>query len=361
MPLEHPDRRIRDALDFLPEPGVVTSKEKLGQLLDVLGSLAERRKLDGNDVDSVIEVFPESTIFDRFFEIEVSRRDEPELGLDRLGSANALDLTFLNRAEQFRLEVETQISNLIEEEGPIAGQLELAELLPVGAGERPSFVAKERALGELARNRREVDGDEGRIELSGLAMNQPREQFLACAALAEDEYRRRQLGDLVHKVDDVPRVLAGPDNELALGLVGDLRRQRQHLTIQILTLARVAHKRTQLVVVKFLGDVVISTMLHRLHGGLDLGNRRNHDHFDQAVIFLDDPEHLETADTGEAHVEEDEIDVFAREHRQRGFSARHAQNAVLTLENGRQRVPHPLIVVDDEDGFGLWIHSDQST
>ena len=86
---------------------------------------------------------------------------------------------------------------------PFDGQLELAELLAVRAGERAALVAEQRALDQLARNRREVDGDERRVGVARLAVDQPRQQLLAGAALAEDQHRRRQLGDLVHQVDDV--------------------------------------------------------------------------------------------------------------------------------------------------------------
>ena len=110
-------------------------------------------------------------------------------------------------------------------------------------------------------------------------------------------------------------ILLGPDDELALGLVGDLRRQRQHLAVQILPLARVAHERAQLVVVEVLGDVVIGAVLHRLHGGLDLVDRRDHDDLDQAVVLLDDAEDLEAADAGQPDVEQHQVDVFAVEDR----------------------------------------------
>src|SRR5205085_9585753 len=71
----------------------------------------------------------------------------------------------------------------------------------------------------------------------------------------------RDIVDFVHQVDDVPRHLARADDELPLGLIGDLRRQRQHLAVEILAFARVAHQRAQLVVVEFLGDVVIRAVL----------------------------------------------------------------------------------------------------
>ena len=206
-------------------------------------------------------------------------------------------------------------------------------------------------------NRREVHRDERRLGVARLAVNEPRQQLLAGAALAEDQHRRRQLRDLLHEIDDVAGHLARPDDELALGLVGDLRRQRQHLPVQILPLARVAHERSQLVVVEILGDVVVGAVLHRLHGGLDLVDRRDHDDFDEAVVLLDDAEHFEAADAGQADVEQHEVDVFAVEHGQRRLAARDPQHAVLALEDRGQRVPHPLVVVDDEDGSsacGSW-------
>ena len=81
--------------------------------------------------------------------------------------------------------------------------------------------------------------------------------------------------------------------ELAVALLGDLRAERDDLAVQILPLAGVAHERPQLVVVEVLGDVVIGAVLHRLHGGLDLVDGRDHDALDQAVVLLDDAQDVE--------------------------------------------------------------------
>ena len=224
---------------------------------------------------------------------------------------------------------------------------------PVNA---PALVAEQRALGQLARNRRQVDRDERRVGVARFAVDEPGHQLLAGAALAEDQDGGRQLGDLLHQIDDVAGHLARPDDELALGLFGDLRRQGQHLAVEILALAGVAHQRAQLVVVEILGDVVIGAVLHRLHGGLDVVERRDHDDLDQAVVLLDDAQHFEAADAGQADVEQDEVDVFAVEDGKRRFAAHHPQHAELALEDRGQRVPHPLVVVDDQDGLLFLAH-----
>ena len=179
---------------------------------------------------------------------------------------------------------------------PPDGQLELPELLLVRAGERAALVAEQRALDQLVRDRRQVDRDERRVAPAGLAVEQPREQLLAGAALAENQHRRRQLRDLLHQIDDVADLPARTDQELALAPLGDLGAQHHHLAVEILALAGVAHERSQLVVVEGLGDVVVGAVLHRLHGGLDLVDRRDHDALDEAVVLLDDAQHVEAAD-----------------------------------------------------------------
>ena len=76
-------------------------------------------------------------------------------------------------------------------------------------------------------------------------------------------------------------ILLGPTTNSRSRLVGDLRRERQHLPVQILPLARVAHERPKLVVVEVLGDVVIGAVLHGLDGGLDFVDGRDHDDLDR--------------------------------------------------------------------------------
>ena len=207
------------------------------------------------------------------------------------------------------------------------------------AGERAALVAEERALDQLVRDRRQVDGDERRVGAARLPVQQPREQLLAGAALAEDQHRRRQLGDLVHQLDDLAHLLARPDEELALALLGDLRAQRDHLPVEILPLAGIAHERPQLVVVEVLGDVVIRAVLHRLHGGLDLVDGRDHDALDQAVVLLDDAQDVEAADARQADVEQHHIDVLLAEQRQGGLAARDREDPVVALAGWRRACP----------------------
>ena len=180
-------------------------------------------------------------------------------------------------------------------------------------------------------------------------MKQPGKQLLTGAALAEDQHRGRQRGDLVDELDDVANLPARPDQKLAVRLFGDLRAERDHLSIEILPLAGVPHQRAQLVVIEILGDVVVGAVLHRLDGGLDLVDRRDHDALDQVVVLPDDPQHVEAADAGQPHVEQDQVDVVFAQPDERGLAARHRQNAIVPFQDRRQRLPHRLVFVADQD------------
>ncbi len=155
----------------------------------------------------------------------------------------------------------------------------------------------------------------------------------------------------MHELDDLADLLARSDVELAIALLGHLRAERHDLTIEILPLAGIAHERPQFVVVEVLGDVVIRPVLHRLHGGLDFVDRRDHDALDQAVVLLDDAKDVEAADAWQADVLQHHVDFLLAEERQRGFAARNRQDPIVPSEDRRDRVAHALIVVADQDGF----------
>ena len=145
---------IGDAAHRLAELAAVALEEQPRELREIVDALAQRRHADRNDVDAVVQVLAEAAVLDRLLEIDVGRRHQAEIGLDRLAAADALDLALLNRAQQLGLQVEAQVTNLVEEQGAAGGELELAELLFVRARERAALVAEQRALDQLVRDRR---------------------------------------------------------------------------------------------------------------------------------------------------------------------------------------------------------------
>ena len=147
----------------------------------------------------------------------------------------------------------------------------------------------------------------------------------------------------------------GTRHERPLALVGHLGAESD-ITLRCRSVRSEAlpHERQHGVVLEVLGDVVVGAELHRLDGGLDFVDGRDHDDLDQALRLLDLLEHLEAADARHPDVEQHDVHVLAIENRQPALAGRRAQHPVVAAQDRRQGVAHALVVVDDEDGFGAW-------
>ena len=174
-----------------------------------------------DDVEPVVQVLAERAFLDRLLEVHVGRRDEAEVGPDRPRAADALDLALLDRAQQLRLQIER--ADRRSRRGtacrrwPARTCRSAAACAPVNEPfSWPNSVLSTSSRGIAARLTA-TNGPSGR---SDLTVQQPREQLLARAALAEDEHRGREPRDALHDVEHVARVRARTRDELAVrGLV----------------------------------------------------------------------------------------------------------------------------------------------
>ena len=66
--------------------------------------LAKRRNEDGHNVYAVVEIFPESSLPDKFLEIIVGRCDEAKIYVLCHPSTDPLNASFLENAKQFALQ-----------------------------------------------------------------------------------------------------------------------------------------------------------------------------------------------------------------------------------------------------------------
>jgi len=76
------------------------------------------------NVQPVIQVCAESILVNHRLEIAIGRRHEPNVRSDRSSASNPLEFLVLDCAEQFRLEFERHLADLIEKQRALVGQLE---------------------------------------------------------------------------------------------------------------------------------------------------------------------------------------------------------------------------------------------
>ena len=87
--------------------------------------------------------------------------DDADIDVHRLAGADALDGFFLQDAQQLGLHFEADVADFVEEQGAAVGQLEAADLVAMGAGERPFDVAEQLAFEQVGGQGGAVDLDEG--------------------------------------------------------------------------------------------------------------------------------------------------------------------------------------------------------
>ena len=325
-----------------------------GEVADVFRPLAQRRHLDGNDFQPPVQVFAEGALAHPLRQIAVGGADHAQVELDRLLAADPLDLVLLERAQDLALQVHRQITDLVEEERPAVGQLELAQLLLVGAGERAALVAEQLALDQVGRNRRQVH----RHERTGLAIaagvDVARQHFLAGAGLAADQHRHRLGRDLVAHLHHAAHPARAPQHHRArddgpLDVAEPLQ-----LAARAQLHERLAHARDQLRRREVLGDVVERAGMHRFHRDGDVLDHREHDHADVGMALAHDPQRLEAAHARHLHVEQHQIER-RRAHPLQAFLARggHRRLHSAAIEDEVDVLANGRIVVDDEDGGDL--------
>src|SRR5207245_3541429 len=207
----------------LAHPLAQAADELLGEEHHVLAALAERRQVNGKDAEPVVEILAELAARHGVGEVPVGGDDEPKVGLERRGAADALELVLLEDTEKFGLDGGRELADLVEKQRAPGGELEAARLLLVCSGKGTPFMAEELRLDERFWQRRAVDGDAGAGGSTAGIVDRLGHQLLARAALAGQEHgglprsdprgplaRPAQAGGLAEDPAEPVRLAEGP-------------------------------------------------------------------------------------------------------------------------------------------------------
>src|SRR5713226_486838 len=208
------ERLHRDGLRALAVLGREPRDEVIDQQRDVFLPLPERWHLDRDHVEPVEEVLAEAAPRDQLVEVVVGRGDHPDVDLDRVLAAHALERLLFQRAQHLGLRLQAHVSDLVEKERAAVGRLELSLAPRHRARERPLLVPEQLGLDQLLRDGGAVHLHERLFDARGELVDGPGDELLAAAVLAVNQHppgRRRRGGDLLAEglhhgalTDDVP-------------------------------------------------------------------------------------------------------------------------------------------------------------
>src|SRR5262249_40399208 len=123
-------------------PRCVFVEQVFREQWDILGPLAQRRKLDGKDAETVVQVLAKRLLAHGLEQVAIGRGDAPDVDADWRLAADAVELILLKNAKQFRLRLRRQLADLIEENRAPIGQLEPARVPRDGSGECAFLMAE---------------------------------------------------------------------------------------------------------------------------------------------------------------------------------------------------------------------------
>ena len=157
---------------------------------DVLAPLTQGRQLDLDGIETEEEILPEQALVGEPIRRQVGRGDDPDVDRHRLVGADGNHLALLERGQQFGLEVERQIADLIEEQGAAVRRLQPADAIAARIGEGALHMAEQFRFEEIFGDRAEIDRDEHPVGAPRTSVKLARDQFLAGAVLAQDKHVR---------------------------------------------------------------------------------------------------------------------------------------------------------------------------
>src|SRR5258708_88382 len=159
---------------------------------------------DRKHIQTGVEVAAKFAPLHHLRQIAVSCRHQPNVHLVSPSAAQALELLFLQYSQQFRLQRQRNIADLVEEESAFVSQFETTNSLRYGSGEGASLMAKKLAFQQIQRNGRAIELQERASAPRADVVNRASDQFLAGTGFSLDKnggvHRRDPLDLFEHRL-----------------------------------------------------------------------------------------------------------------------------------------------------------------
>ena len=284
-------------------------------------ALAQRRHVDGKNVEAVVEVLAEAPLLHGFVDVHVGGGQDAHVHIHHMAAAQPRILVILQNVQELGLQVRAHLRDFVEEDGAFVGHFEFAGLGAHRAGKRALLITEQFRFQELARKRRAIHFDEGLVAPLGAQMNHARHDFLAHSALSTDKNRHVYRSDLQDLLADAHHLRAGRQEAEVLGDLLAVVAQRLVLGVQLFFLAALQHGRIQLAFFEGLGQIVQGANADCFHDGAHFVRAGEHDDVQGTVQLHQILERLQAVHLRHEHVEDDEVRTLAPVHLRQDFPA----------------------------------------
>src|SRR6266404_821825 len=140
-----------NGLDVLGHQAAVFLREIAHQKGNVFRTFAQGWDADGEYVEPIVQIAAEFPVFDHFSQVAVGSSYQAHVNLLGPSASQAFKLPSLQSAEQLGLDLDGNISNLVEKQRALIGELKPSNLLRNRPGKGPLLVSKEFTLQQAGR------------------------------------------------------------------------------------------------------------------------------------------------------------------------------------------------------------------
>src|SRR5210317_1332450 len=296
---------LGDTGDGFAELPVVVANKEINQDHNVVASFTQRRQVDGNDLQTIVEVVAKSFILDLLEQLLIGRGHDTDINRNLFVASDPANGPFFKDTQQLGLHAHFHITDLIEKEGAAVSHLEETLLLVLGVGESPFFMSHQFALKQSLWNRGTVDRHKRFVFTRALHMNSAGDQLLAGAAFTLNQHGAGvAFGDLANHVEDLLHVTTFADDVIDAELAFLGGTEVSNFLTQLTGLKSLLDNDGQLIEVERLVDVVMRSKPHRLDGRFKHAKSRDHNDNDFVIKLLDLLQHLQPIHTRELDIKQ---------------------------------------------------------
>ena len=140
--VERRHRFCRNVLDLTTHPPAKNLDKMHHQGRNIFVARPQRWQQHGEDIQPVVEVAAKLASIHHFREIAIRGSHEPNIHVVSPSATQALELLFLQYAQELRLQHRRNIAHLVQKKRAFVSQLKTSNLLRYGSGECSFLMAK---------------------------------------------------------------------------------------------------------------------------------------------------------------------------------------------------------------------------
>src|ERR1700689_366204 len=124
MPCKNRHKFFGNALYRLLHAAGVIHCKMVDQQTDIFRPFTQGRQFNGENAEPIEEVGAKFEIVDHLSEITMCGADHAHIGMNRGSTAETLELSFLEDAKNFWLQLQRKVADLVQEQGASVSPLE---------------------------------------------------------------------------------------------------------------------------------------------------------------------------------------------------------------------------------------------